>query len=624
MKIKHLISSIFMVSAVFIAALSVNNVYAQSAIDDSEVRYPIADLGNCKDKAACAAYCDKPKNTELCLNYAQKNNLMSDDEVKIAKNFITAGSKGPGGCKSKESCETYCNDIKHIDECVSFAEKNNLMPPQELAEAKKVQAAIARGVKPPPCGNKKQCDAYCEESEHMEECISFGAEAGFIQGKELDEARKMLAAVKRGVKPPPCRGKEACDAYCSEPENMEVCMNFAMEAGFMDEKEKADAGKMLVAIKKGVKPPSCKSKEDCDSYCGEEEHFEECINFAEAAGMMSADDAVMARKTKGKGPGDCKGKEECEAFCNNPDNQETCFKFAKDNGMISEGELKKMEEGKQMMKESLQQAPSIVIDCLNSEVGSDKMEKIKSGQLMPSKEIGDKMRICFEKMGPPPGMPGTGEGGMMPPGQTGPGGCASPEECKKYCESNPEECQKFQPGPGAINPGGQMMPEQAGPGGCKTPEECKAYCANNPEECKNFAPSVPINTQLPPLPNNTQLPPPSGDAIAPPSGQIQSPSVPVGPGGCKTPEECKVYCTNNPEACGGFAPQQPPPSPPEGQYNYPTPGIQPPPCTGDNCQYVPPVGQTQPPPPPSGSGFTPVPINSPAGQIPLEYQQPPI
>ena len=470
---------IFVIFAIIFLAtglsVSVNKALSQESNGLANIQYPIEKLGNCKNESDCKIYCDEPKNTEACFTFAEKNNLMSREEIGVAKKFLSGNIKGPGGCKTKDACEEYCNDTSRIDECISFAEENNLIPPEELAEAKKVQSAIARGAKPPPCGNKKSCDVYCDDSEHMEECITFGIEAGFIQGKELEDVKKMLAAVKRGVKPPPCKGKEACDEYCSSPDNMEVCMNFAMEAGFMSEQEKADSQKMLQAIKKGVKPPNCRGKEECDVYCSTEEHFEECANFAEAAGFMSSEDAAMARKTKGKGPGGCKGKEECDAFCNNPDNQETCFNFAKDNGMIPEEDLKRMEKGKQQMKQSFEQMPAEVEECLNSAVGADMVEKMKNG-VMPSREISDKMGGCFQKMGPPrePGEPG--QGGMIPPaGQIGPGGCKTEEEC-----------QKFQSGPGATNPGGQIMPQQAGPGGCKGPEECKVYCESNPQDCQNF------------------------------------------------------------------------------------------------------------------------------------------
>src|SRR3989344_8891035 len=420
---------------------------AMAAVEN--INYPVEELGGCKSESDCKAYCDKPGNLKVCLDFAKENNLMSDKELAQAEKFLAAGGESPGGCVGKDVCEEYCNDISHIDECISFAEENDLMPPEELEEAKKVQSAMRRGVNPPACGNKKACDVYCEAPEHMEECIAFGIEAGFIHGKEAEDAQKMLEAVKRGVKPPPCRGREECDEYCSSPDNMEVCMNFAMEAGFMSEQEKADSQKMLEALRKGVKPPLCRGKDECDVYCGQEEHLEECMNFAVAAGFMSEEDAKMARKTGGKGPGDCKGKEECEAFCSNPDNQQTCFNFAKEHGLIPEEELQRMEEGKQQLQQSLQQAPQEVIDCLQEKVGADMVEKMKNG-VMPPRDIGDKMQECFQKMGPPPG----------------------------------QENQNFQPGPGEINPGEQIMPQQSGPGGCKTPEECQSFCQNNPEQCQ--------------------------------------------------------------------------------------------------------------------------------------------
>lgn len=379
----------------FLAGVSTLSFVAINALADiSDIQYPVPQLGDCKSETECRNYCDKPENTSACLNFAEQNNLMPKEEIEMAKKFATAGNKGPGGCTGKDSCETYCNDISHIDECVSFAEQNNLMPPEELREAQKVRDAIKRGVKPPACGSKKSCDSYCEDSNHMEECITFASEAGLMGDKEKEDAQKMLQALKRGVKPPPCRGRQACDEYCQQPDNMEVCMNFAIEAGFMGDKEKEDAQKMLSAIKKGVKPPNCRGKEACDSYCQSDEHFEECANFAEAAGFMSAKDTEMARKTRGKGPGGCKGKEECEAFCNNKDNQEVCFKFAEDNGMIPEEELKKMKEGMNQMR---------------GQEGMPPQKPQERGEFRP-----------------------------------GPGGCSTPEECQSYCSQNPEACQNFQ------------------------------------------------------------------------------------------------------------------------------------------------------------------------------------
>lgn len=462
---------------------SASVLLAQETSGLANIKYPVEELGNCQNEKECRAYCDNPDNGSACLDFAEKNNLMPSEEIKIARKFVSGEVKGPGGCKDKESCFQYCDDISHIDECVAFAEKNGINPKGGLEEAKKIQAAIKKGVKPPACKNKKDCDSYCEGPEHMEECVAFGLEAGFVRGKEAEDAQKMLNAVKRGVKPPPCRGRETCEEYCSLPDNMEVCMNFAAEARFIEGKELEDAQKILRAVKQGIKPPACRGKAECDNYCQQEEHFEECAGFAEAAGFMSAEEAQMARKTGGKGPGGCRGREECKSFCQNPDNQEACFNFAKDNGMIPQEELQRIEEGKQKLQESFNQAPAEVMDCIKGEVGEVVFEKMISGSV-PQMGSGEKVGECFQKiMGAP------GEGQRFPAGQAGSGGCQNPEECRIYCQNNPEECQKFRPNPGEINPGGQIMPRQSGPEGCKGPEECQKYCESNPDDCKNFQPS---------------------------------------------------------------------------------------------------------------------------------------
>jgi len=190
------------IAVFFLAGVSVLSFFTVKALADiSDIQYPVSQLGNCTSETDCRSYCDKPENITACLNFAEQNNLMSKEEIEMAKKFSAVGNKGPGGCTGKDSCETYCNDISHIDECVSFAEQNNLMPPDKLREAQKVRDAIKRGAKPPACGSKKSCDSYCEDPSHMEECITFASEAGLMEGKEKEDAQKMLSAMKKGIKP---------------------------------------------------------------------------------------------------------------------------------------------------------------------------------------------------------------------------------------------------------------------------------------------------------------------------------------------------------------------------------------------------------------------------------------
>lgn len=434
-----------MFSLVGIAVFSF--VAIQVLADISDIQYPVPQLGNCQSETECRSYCDKPDNIEACLIFAEQNHLMPKEEIEMAKKFATTGNKGPGGCTGKDSCETYCNDISHIDECISFAEQNNLMPPDELHEAQKVRDAIKRGVKPPACGSKNSCDSYCQDQSHMEECITFASEAGLMDGKEKEDAQKMLQAIKRGVKPPPCQGKQACEEYCQQPDNMEACMNFAIEAGFMNDQEKENSQKMLSAIKKGVRPPNCRGKEECDNYCQSDEHMEECTNFAEAAGFMDPKEAEMARKTKGKGPGGCKGKEECESFCNKEDNREMCFKFAEDNNMIPKEELEKMKEGMNRMRE---------------QEGQKRQE-----EMSPSEE-GRKFR-------------------------GGPGGCSTPEECQNFKGSENEQRPMGSPNQNQFPPPREQREGEKRPEFQRPPQEFnqqpnRSGMPIQPREGENFPP----------------------------------------------------------------------------------------------------------------------------------------
>jgi len=180
-----------LVTGILVASMMAKLVVAQTDGQVTpEISYPVAELGNCADKTACKAYCDKSENIDACLSFAEKNGIMSKEEVKTAKNFKKSGMVGPGGCKGKDECKTYCNGPDHMDECITFAEKNGMMSSKQLEEAKKVKSAIAKGIKPPACGGKEACDAYCSSSEHIEECVNFGEAAGMISKEDAEKIKK--------------------------------------------------------------------------------------------------------------------------------------------------------------------------------------------------------------------------------------------------------------------------------------------------------------------------------------------------------------------------------------------------------------------------------------------------
>jgi len=356
-----------------------------SASPASGLQFPIAELGNCGSQNECKPYCDNPDHISACSSFAESSGLSTKTQTAFTQKFVAAikSQTGPGGCSSPDSCKTYCDNISHIDECVSFAEKNGLKTSDQLSEAKKIQQAIKSGATPPgACKNKDECETYCSNSDHLEECLAFSEKAGLMNQDELAQAKKVLPLMKSGQTPGQCKTKNECDTYCQNESNASECADFAVKAGFMNQQE-----------------------------------------------------AEIVKKTGGRGPGGCRG-EECKTFCDNPENSQTCFEFGKENGLISEDNLRKMEEGQARFKEGLDKAPPAVVECLKSTVGENVLDKIKTGGFLPPRELGDRMKTCFEQNI-----------------QKGPGGCDSKESCDAFCSNpdNQETCFGFAEKQGLIS-----------------------------------------------------------------------------------------------------------------------------------------------------------------------------
>ncbi|MCX6753493.1 MAG: hypothetical protein NTV03_00310, partial [Candidatus Nomurabacteria bacterium] len=154
---KNILSFLILISGILISGGIIGLAHAQTTTSTdqteplqqqknlSNIEYPIAELGNCADQASCKTYCDKSENVGACLSFAEKKNLMQKEEIDAAKKFIDTGSKGPGSCSGQVACEQYCDASTHIEECTAFAEKNGMMSDQQLQDSKKVIAAIKSG-----------------------------------------------------------------------------------------------------------------------------------------------------------------------------------------------------------------------------------------------------------------------------------------------------------------------------------------------------------------------------------------------------------------------------------------------------------------------------------------------
>lgn len=345
----------------FIGLGIITAFYVRAGFED--ITYPIAELGNCENQAACFDYCNEPTHFDACMAFAEENNLLEEEEIeeyRVVNEALVNG--GPGGCTNEVECETYCSDVNNLRECISFAEQHGFIDEQELGEAQKVLAALEAGYSlPGGCTNEESCEAYCSESAHMEECLTFAEAAGFMSEEEIEEARNVLSIMQSGETPGGCQSQSECEAYCEDGAHFDECVDFAVRAGFMSEEEAEVIREMGGGEFEG--PGGCINEEECRAYCEQEANREECMVFFGGRDHEEErfdedepetyedekkyderydEEELNEERESFSGPGGCVGEQECMAFCSEPANWETCASFF--SGPVEENEPEEEQE----------------------------------------------------------------------------------------------------------------------------------------------------------------------------------------------------------------------------------------------------------------------------------------
>ena len=211
------------------------------AAKDSGVRFP----GDCNTRYRCIEYCEQSENAIECVNFAEDAGFISHDEAEQARKWLPLILRGvtPGQCDSAEECEAYCEDTDNALECMEFAVKYEILPPDELEILRKILPFMRAGTMPGGCRTKDECEAYCTADGHFEECLDLGLALGVIKPGEVDLIRK-----SGGKGPGGCRSSKDCEAFCTKPENQKECTDFAVKIGLMTQEE-ADSAQAAGDVK---------------------------------------------------------------------------------------------------------------------------------------------------------------------------------------------------------------------------------------------------------------------------------------------------------------------------------------------------------------------------------------
>lgn len=280
-----------------------------------------------------------------------------------------------------------------------------------------------------------------------------------------------------------------------------------------------------------VGPGGCTTKEECRAYCDIDNNKEECLTFAVEKGMMTQEDADRARAFLSQtGPGGCRG-DECRSYCDDPANTEECIRFAEEQGFIKPGEgerFRKLRELSQRGGPGGCKGEECHTYCEDESHRNECFAFARENGLLNEEqvkgyEIEVKIRQTIKEVG-------------------GPGGCKSERECHKYCSdsSRIDECAAF----GAEHTG-------------KSPEEMRRMLEKfNQEGFRTDGPGAPEGFDQRREEFERRLRDEAGlrermmqEGYGAPEG-FRSPEGFQGQTGCDSPESCREYCMNNPQACG--------------------------------------------------------------------------
>ncbi|MBI2113398.1 MAG: hypothetical protein HYT50_02370 [Candidatus Wildermuthbacteria bacterium] len=457
-----------------------------------DIQFPIAELGNCESKDACASYCDEPAHGQQCFEFGKKLGLISETEAKLLETLPE--QRGPGGCATDQVCREYCSQEANFEECSEFGKLHGLITDQDVEKGREaverrreIQETLSQQGGPGACASEQECKNYCEDVEHAQECVAFAEQHNLISPEDAMRIKKAGFAGGPGG----CKGPEQCRAYCEEPSHQNECIDFAEKNGFMSVEDASRARKF--AGKTG--PGGCKG-EECRTVCGKPENARMCIEHAEKEGLLPPEELQRAKKflevAEQGGPGGCKGPEECQAYCSQESNQEECFSFGKKQGLIR----------------------------------PEDEQRFQAGQ---------KIHQVMQESG-------------------GPGGCRAEEDCRAYCVDplHVEECIAFGATHGGVPEGEvrEMLKQfqekrfevQGDFQGFRPPEDFRRF---EEEALGRFEQFKLLEQEF----RGREFGPPQGFG---PAGPQPGPGKFVGPGGCTSPSECIAYCAENKSACFDF------------------------------------------------------------------------
>ena len=126
------------------------------------------------------------------------------------------------------------------------------------------------------CNSLTECKNYCEDVSHMSDCINFAKNHGFYKAPPSPPSESsILEAAKSELG---CDSKEACQQFCGLQENWIKCGEFAKKHSLGKPQPKPEASSSAV-LEKAKAILGCLSYDQCKSFCSVEQNRIKCQYF---------------------------------------------------------------------------------------------------------------------------------------------------------------------------------------------------------------------------------------------------------------------------------------------------------------------------------------------------------
>lgn len=219
---------------------------------------------------ACLDNLQKLKRVSLYNTGTTNCEQFTKSHSNIAQMGKTESGRPAGGGCSKESRETLVNVAQKYEKKIGkdvYQESGNQERSPEFNNQE------TNNVKSEKQSDSREGNFFTKFVDAVRNLLSRVPILGDIVGTKGGGQNGLVPG---GVGPGGCKSQSECEAFCSKPENNEICSKFTPPGS---EKDKEGESNARPNLEQGG-PGGCKSQKECQDFCSKSENSEECSKFS--------------------------------------------------------------------------------------------------------------------------------------------------------------------------------------------------------------------------------------------------------------------------------------------------------------------------------------------------------